>query len=186
MGYARDPAAFAIVAFGGLHASSLGNTKPFAAVFDGPIQHNGDFHCSGDIFLPGADCAEQFDVVEPIEPGTVVVLDRQGALRQSQIAYDKKVAGVVSGAGPFRPGIILGKQKGFTDRLPVALVGKVYCKVDAQYAPIEVGDMLTTSPTPGHAMKAADPTRAPGAVIGKALGSLSVGSGLISILVSLQ
>ena len=61
------------------------------------------------------------------------------------------------------------------NRCPLALSGKVWCKVDADWAPIEVGDMLTTSPTPGHAMRATDPARAFGAVIGKALGSLSVG-----------
>ena len=53
--------------------------------------------------------------------------------------------------------------------MPVALVGKVYCKVDASYSPIEVGDLLTTSLTPGHAMKANDHVKAFGAVIGKAL-----------------
>jgi hypothetical protein len=68
----------------------------------------------------------------------------------------------------------------------VAVVGKVYCKVDAQYAPIEVGDLLTTSPTPGHAMKADDPLRAFGAVIGKALRGLQSGQGLVPILVALQ
>src|SRR5208282_6491995 len=34
---------------------------------------------------------------------------------------------------------------------------KVCCKVDADYASIEVGDLLTTSSTAGHAMKAEDP-----------------------------
>jgi hypothetical protein len=53
-------------------------------------------------------------------------------------------------------------------------------------APIEVGDLLTTSPTPGHAMKATDPVRAFGAVIGKALRALGDGQGLIPILVALQ
>ena len=65
-------------------------------------------------------------------------------------------------------------------------MGKVYCKVDAQYASVEVGDLLTTSPTPGHAMKAADPLRAFGSVIGKALRPLDAGQGLIPILISLQ
>jgi hypothetical protein len=68
----------------------------------------------------------------------------------------------------------------------VALVGKVYCKVDAQYGPIEVGDLLTTSPTLGHAMKASDPLKAFGAVIGKALRPLLAGQGLIPILIALQ
>ena len=70
--------------------------------------------------------------------------------------------------------------------MPVALVGKVYCKVDARYSPVEVGDLLTTSPTPGHAMKADDPMKAFGAVIGKALDSLKAGQTLIPILVALQ
>jgi hypothetical protein len=71
-------------------------------------------------------------------------------------------------------------------RVPIALIGKVYCKVDAQYAPIEVGDLLTTSPTPGHAMKAEDPLQAFGSVIGKALRSLANGQGLLPVLVALQ
>jgi hypothetical protein len=58
--------------------------------------------------------------------------------------------------------------------------------VDAQYAAIEVGDLLTTSDTLGHAMKASDPLKAFGAVIGKALGARKEGKGLIPILVTLQ
>ena len=66
------------------------------------------------------------------------------------------------------------------------MVGKVHCKVDAQYSPIEVGDLLTTSPTLGHAMKASDPLKAFGAVLGKALRPLKEGQGLVPILVALQ
>jgi hypothetical protein len=58
--------------------------------------------------------------------------------------------------------------------------------VDAQYSSIDVGDLLTTSPTPGHAMKASDPLRAFGAVIGKALRPLGSGRGLIPILIALR
>lgn len=142
----------------------------------------------GDIFLKNADCAEEFDISErdEIEPGMVMVLDQEGRLQQSRDAYDKKVAGVISGAGDYKPGIILDKQSPQTNRLPIALVGKAYCKVDAQYSPIEVGDLLTTSPTPGHAMKASDPLKAFGAVIGKALRPLEAEQGLIPILIALQ
>jgi hypothetical protein len=80
----------------------------------------------------------------------------------------------------------LDKQAGVIGRMPVALVGKVYCRVDAQYGPIELGDLLTTSVTPGHAMKASDPFRAFGAVIGKALQPLADGQGLIPVLIALQ
>ena len=116
----------------------------------------------------------------------VMVIDEVDTLRPSDQAYDKKVAGVVSGAGECRPGIILGREQSRNSMMPVALMGKVYCKVDAGYSPIDVGDLLTTSPTPGHAMKADDHDKAFGAVIGKALRRLEAGQGLIPILVALQ
>lgn len=143
---------------------------------------------AGDIILKNADCAEEFDIASAsaFDAGTVMVLDGEGALRESTEAYDKKVAGVLSGAGEYRPGIVLDRKVSRENRRPLALVGKVFCKVDADAAPVEVGDLLTTSPTPGHAMKAADPLRAFGAVIGKALRPLKEGKGLIPILVALQ
>ncbi len=115
-----------------------------------------------------------------------MVIDETGALQQSHQVYDKKVAGVVSGAGGYKPGIVLDKQDSQANRVSLALLGKVYCKVDAQYGSIEVGDLLTTSPTLGHAMKATDPLKAFGAVIGKALRPLMEGQGLIPILIALQ
>jgi hypothetical protein len=63
---------------------------------------------------------------------------------------------------------------------------KAYCKVDEQYGTITVGDLLTTPSTPGHAMKAQDPIKAFGSVIGKGLRPLSRGQRLIPILVALQ
>ena len=98
----------------------------------------------------------------------------------------KRSPSVISGAGLFKPGIILDKQSATGAEQPVALVGKVYCKVDAQYSPIGVGDMFTSSPTPGHAMKATDSVKAFGRVLGKALGSLTEGTGELPILVCLQ
>jgi hypothetical protein len=143
---------------------------------------------SGDIKLSGADCAEDFDVLEPeqTDPGTVLVVDQENTLQRSTRAYDKKVVGVVSGAGDFKPAMVLDKKHSQNNRVPVALMGKAYCKVDAHYSSIEVGDLLTTSATPGYAMKAHDPLRAFGAVIGKALRPLREGKGLIPILIALQ
>ena len=150
----------------------------------------GDVEVTGDVRLVNADCAEDFDVSRPdqADAGTVMVLADEGALEPSTRPYDRRVAGVVSGAGAYRPGIILDRvgPRAHPHRRPVALVGKVYCKADATSAPIEVGDLLTTSPRPGHAMKAADPARAFGAVLGKALRPLSGGQGLIPVLVALQ
>jgi hypothetical protein len=148
----------------------------------------GDVEVTGDIRLTNADCAEDFDIcdTEQIEPGMVMVLGEDGKLTPSEKAYDKRVAGVVSGAGDYKPGIVLDKQASGRNRQPIALLGKVYCKVDAQCGAIDVGDLLTTSPMPGHAMKADDPAKAFGAVIGKALRPLKEGQGLVPILIALQ
>jgi hypothetical protein len=116
----------------------------------------------------------------------VMVLSEDGGVTPSCSPYDRKVAGVVSGAGGLRPGIVLDRQPGVGSRCPLALVGKVFCNADASYEPIGLGDMLTTSSTPGHAMKATDPVRAFGAVLGKALGELRSGRGLVPVLVALQ
>jgi hypothetical protein len=149
---------------------------------------SGDVEVTGDIRLMGADCAEDFDVSEAsaAEPGIVMIIDQEGAVKPSEHPYDKRVAGVVSGAEGYKPGIIFDKQQSEAERMPVALMGKVACKVDAQYSPIEVGDLLTTSPTPGHAMKAGEPAKAFGAVLGKALRPLKAGQDLIPVLVALQ
>ena len=142
---------------------------------------------SGDIRLAGADCAEDFDTDESqqFDPGSVMTIGVGGRIRPCTEAYDHRVAGVVSGAGGFRSGIVMDSRHG-QRRTPVALSGKVYCRVDAGYAPVEAGDLLTTSATLGHAMKATDPSRAFGAILGKALQPLGTGTALIPILVALQ
>jgi hypothetical protein len=162
--------------------------KGHAGFFVGNVHVTKVLSVDEDIVLTRADCAEDFDIadVASVEPGTVMVLGNEEALHQSYQPYDKRVAGVISGAGEYRPGIVLDKRQSQRERKPLALLGKVYCKVDARYGSIEVGDLLTTSASPGHAMKASDPLRAFGAVIGKALRSLPEGQGLIPILVSLQ
>jgi hypothetical protein len=143
----------------------------------------------GDIRLSGGDCAEEFDLstTDVIDAGTVMVLNHSGNLEQSNQAYDKKVAGIVSGAGSYKPAMVLDKRTdNNTKRVPIALMGKVYCKVDATHSSVEIGDLLTTSSVKGHAMKADDPYKAFGSVIGKAIGSLKEGLGMIPVLVALQ
>lgn len=115
-----------------------------------------------------------------------MVVDDRGIVRPSANAFDRRVVGVVSGAGSYRPGIVLDHQEDGDGRLPIALVGKVFCLVDADLGAVGVGDLLTTSATPGHAMTTCDPDRAFGAVIGKALGPLAAGRSLVPILVALQ
>jgi hypothetical protein len=162
-----------------VHAVALG--RGAAGHFDGNVV------VTGDIQLAGADLAEQFEVVGELaaEPGSVVVLAGYDRVRVSDEPYDRRVAGVVSGAAGYQPAVVLDRRAG-AGRRPLALTGKVWCKIDADYAPVELGDLLTTSPTPGHAMNAGDPRRAFGAVIGKALRSLPSGRSLVPILVALQ
>jgi hypothetical protein len=165
-------------------STGTGNAGQFA----GNVLITGNLTTDGDIFLPGADCAEQFEVANltGVDPGTVMVMNEVGALEPGRLPYDRMVAGVVSGAGSYKPALILNRHASDADEVPIALVGRVYCKVDSQYAAIRVGDLLTTSPTPGYAMKADDPAKAFGAIVGKALKPIETGRGLIPILVTLQ
>jgi hypothetical protein len=137
----------------------------------------------------GADIAEPFPMKEEtIEKGSVVVIDDEhpGRLKRSTRAYDTRVAGVVSGANGINPGIAL-KQEGALDQGEnIALTGRVYVQADASSGAITPGDLLTTSDTPGHAMKVSDHVRAQGAILGKAMSALTEGKGLVLVLVTLQ
>lgn len=139
----------------------------------------------------GSDLAEQFNIngdLEP-EPGMLVSIDplNPGELVLSTTAYDRTAAGVISGAGGVNPGMMMGQDGSIADGdHPVALTGRVYCYVDAEFGAIEPGDMITTSSTPGHGMKVGDHDQAQGAIIGKAMTALKEGRGLVLVLVSLQ
>ncbi len=140
----------------------------------------------------GSDLSEQFDITSvdgTARPGMVVCIDPKnpGQLMPSTRRYDRTVAGVISGAGGVKPGMLMG-QKGTAanGRHPVALTGRVFCWADATHGAIQPGDLITTSDTPGHAMKVADHAQAQGAVLGKAMTTLEKGKGLVLVLVSLQ
>lgn len=136
----------------------------------------------------GLDYAEGFHVTEKrdISPGSVLVIDsvNPGKLMLSQDPYDTKVAGIVAGAKGLGSGIKLGSGRFDHD---VALAGRVYCNVDANYGEVEPGDLLTTAPKAGYAMRVADYSRAQGAILGKAMQGLKKGEkGQILVLVTLQ
>jgi len=169
----------------GVYGRSSGN----AGCFDGNVQVNGNVNVTGDVALIGADCAEHFDVTSSaaLIPGDVVVIGRDGRLERSTSQYDHRAAGVVAAAGNFRPGILLDAQpESSGDRAAISLLGKAFCFADAGFGEIMPGDLLTTSDTPGHAMKATDQARSVGSIIGKALGSLTHGTGLVPMLVTLK
>jgi hypothetical protein len=139
--------------------------------------------------ITGADLAEKFPTTETLEPGIVVEIDpdNPGHLRKARGAYNKRVAGVVSGANGLSKGIILGNLEGSENHTPIAISGRVWVYADATHEAIEPGDLLTTSDTPGHAMKASDPSRAHGTILGKAMTRLEKGkTGFVLVLVNLQ
>jgi hypothetical protein len=138
--------------------------------------------------ITGADLAEKFPASEQLDPGMVVAIDssHSGKLCLSRGAYNRRVAGVVSGANNFAAGAVLGNMPGSEDAPPIALSGRVYVHCETAGATIQPGDLLTTSDTPGYAMKVTDHARAQGAIIGKAMTALESGRGMVLVLVSLQ
>ena len=108
----------------------------------------------------------------------------QGYLTVATEEYDHCVAGVISGAGDIDPGVILKHDELINGQTyPVALSGRVYCLADASYGIIQPGDLLTTSNTPGYAMKVTDYNKSNGAIIGKAMTSLEQGKGVVLMLI---
>ena len=125
----------------------------------------------------GPDVAEKYVITDNVERGDVVVIDQNRELKLCRKENDPRVAGVVSTS----PGVVLEQVKTGT---PIGLLGCVPTKVDATKYPVQAGDALTTSSTPGYAMKAIDPK--PGTILGKALESLPTGKKKIMVLVSPQ
>jgi hypothetical protein len=141
----------------------------------------------------GSDLSERFDISAAQgspRPGMVVSIDphNPGKLVASSTRYDRKVAGIISGAGGVSPGMTMGQSGTIADGAhPVALSGRVYCYADARDGAIVPGDLLTTSSLAGHAMRVSYHTRSAGAVIGKAMTGLDAGqTGLVLVLVNLQ
>jgi hypothetical protein len=136
-----------------------------------------------------ADMAEVFpSSTEGVAPGSVVTIDpaRPGRLTVARTPYDHRVAGVVSGARDYRPGITLNAASADPGHVAVTLTGTVYCLASNANGLVRAGDLLTSSAVPGHAMRAGRTEKARGAILGKALEDLTSERGLVLILASLQ
>jgi hypothetical protein len=116
------------------------------------------------------------------EPGDVVVIGPGGVLAKCTRACDSAVAGIIS----TNPTLKVGGMADGDTTAALALVGVVPCKVDASERPIKAGDLLVSSKTPGHAMKAPTSRIPAGTVVGKALEDLKSGKGVIQVLVTLR
>jgi hypothetical protein len=179
----------------GWNGGALGTT--------GPTSVNLSWDYSGDIWVSnnlstatltirgGSDLAEPFKLSpgsDNVPQGSVMVIDGEnpGQLKVSTQAYDTRVAGVISGANGINPGIQMQQQGLLDGGKNVALTGRVYVLADAAGGAIQPGDLLTTSGTPGHAMKVGDHAKAQGAILGKAMSGLKEGRGMVLVLVTLQ
>jgi hypothetical protein len=139
----------------------------------------------------GGDYAESVDAIGgqmDYVPGDLLVIDPKapGRFLKSTKPYSTLVAGIYS----TKPGTIGRRETTYaktdTTAVPMAMMGIVPTKVSTENGPIETGDLLVTSSTMGYAMKGTDHGRLTGAVVGKALGSLDSGKGVIEVLVTLQ
>ena len=168
------------------------------------VTADGDVTADGTFTPGGADFAEMIHVVggaRSVEPGDVMVIDPAAphSIGLSRDAQSTLVAGVYS----TKPGFVGthreldkhtpdGETSYMTradmavefNEIPLAVIGIVPCKVSAENGSIAIGDLLVTSSTPGHAMRAENPHA--GTILGKALEGLSAGTGVISVLVTLQ
>ena len=136
------------------------------------------------------DMAENFESDVDLEPGEVVSFDPDGdRVVPSVVANDTLVCGVVS----TKPGVLLNSDPDAPDRdgcAPIALCGRVPCRVVDENGPIRRGDLLTSSSIPGYAMRAEpimvndEPVYRSGTIVGKALGSHTVDRGVIDVFVS--
>lgn len=161
----------------------IGTTAPAAT-----LHVAGNVQVDGNIAAKYQDVAEWVPAASKLAPGTVVILGgiKPNEVMASDRAYDTRVAGVVSD----KPGLILGE--GGDNQVKVAHIGRVKVKVDASFGPVQIGDLLVTSSTPGYAMRSEPVTvgsasiHQPGTLIGKALEPLAGGQGEVLVLLTLQ
>lgn len=162
----------------------------------GSLSHNGTAHSGWDI----AEWIKN-SYSGPIQPGNIVVIDdKNKGVKLSEKENDTGIAGIVSKNPGDCGGYLRRNNIFYSDKkmhakgyIKLALAGQVVCKADAYYGEIKRGDLLATSPTPGHAMKAkpigelnGHPVYPQGCIVGKALEPLKEGKGKILVLVCLM
>lgn len=181
---------------GGLNAAGAGGGDFIRAVnnLENDVQFRvdtiGNVMADGTFSSPAADFAELLAAVPGLEAGDVLAIGPEGKLVKASQPYQSSLAGVYSTQPAFLGGA--ADDRPTADRIPLAVVGVVPVKVSAENGPIQPGDLLTTSSTPGFAMKASPLTvqgvsfYPSGAILGKALGGLSFGQGVILVLLILH
>ena len=121
-----------------------------------------------------ADLAEKYETDAELEAGTVVCFGGDKEVTACEHEADHRVAGVIS----TDPAYMMNSAG---EGQYIALTGRVPCKV---VGPVAKGDLLVSSSVKGHAM--ADNDAKPGRIIGKAVGSIDSGEGVIEVLVNMM
>jgi hypothetical protein len=161
------------------------NNTVFSVSESGNVRADGTYYCPGPCVIQNgsADFAEMLPSVRELEPGDVLIIGSDGLLALSTQPYQASVVGVYSTQPGYLGGGEFMGQDGF---VPLAVAGVVPVKVSAENGPIQPGDLLTTSATPGHAMRCEGVETCFGRTIGKALDGLENGKDVIRMLVVLQ
>ena len=121
-----------------------------------------------------ADLAEKYESDAEYEAGTVLVFGGEAEVTACEEELDHRVAGVVS----TDPAYMMNAE---AEGQYVALTGRVPCKV---VGPVAKGDLMVASSVKGHAK--ADNNAGPGRIIGKAIGEIDSGEGVIEVLVNMM
>ncbi len=148
------------------------------------VRNDGQVRSNVGFTTPAADFAEMLPAEANLAAGDVLVIGRGGKLARSTRPRQTSVAGVFS----TKPGFVGGQgiNSEQLNNIPLAVVGIVPVKVTAENGRVRVGDLLTTSGTPGYAMRCANRLQCVGATIGKAMEPLQGSKGVIKMLVTLR
>lgn len=152
----------------------------FRVTYDGQVTADGAFTGGG------ADFAEMVKSAAPesgMEPGDVLAISSE--VDRGAVLANQPNSTAVMGVYSSKPGFI-GSPTGAEefDGVPVAIVGIVPVKVTSEGGMIHRGDLLTSSSMPGYAMKSTQ--FVPGSILGKAMGELNSGVGVIDVLLMLR
>lgn len=147
------------------------------------VTSTGEVYAAGTFHPSGADMAEMLPATDGLESGDVLAVGQNGDLTRSTQPNQASVVGVYS----TKPGFVGGAGDGvdLVGKVPLAVVGIVPVKASVENGAIQPGDLLVASSKPGHAMRA-PVNPAPGTVIGKALGTLDSGTGIVDMLIMLR
>jgi hypothetical protein len=162
----QDKTPFSYSRFGaGLTGHGLSNA--WDVLISGKLEVNGPAYLDGGY----SDIAELIKVNGAAEAGDVLVVDpdHDEMAKPCSKPYDASIIGVISES----PSLLVSGGLEEKDAKPLALCGRVKVKVSVENGPIRRGDLLATSSTPGHAMKATKP----GFIIGKAMQNFDGSSG---------